>query len=1270
MRLFLFLLLSISTHLLTAQCAQVTLINTSCESNEGWFAVIDISENNAGDLLLEGESGVFLVLNMNGEMTFGPYSLDIDLVELNFSQRDNPDCNFTLDVVRPENCGTDPCFGFALEINGISDPADCEYFYRATITPEDGFDDTTIYLRQGDDTVAVNPSLLLSNADWTPGDYELLVTNGACTLVEAFTITASPECGSISVFSWLDENENGSIDAGENGLRVTGTYFSESTGVSKSFGSDENGDIEIDALPPGVYSLSFNSPGNFRPTVFQADGTTAGGSSLRENLTLDAIEITGTERIEIYDVGWIELQCEVVAIVINDVTCFGDFDGEATVESTVGSGPFTYLWESGQTTATAIELPAGIFNVSVTDADGCVAIGTVEITEPDPITIGGEVIDVDCNGDATGEIQLFTNIIPTQILWSHGDVGNPVVGLTAGIYSVTVTDENGCEEVANFTVYQPATLIVDVSQNLDCGAAQQFDVSVSGGAAPYAHEWIRDDVILCQAVGCERYPPGEVYLLRVTDANGCVGEATGVVVNDVQILDNLPDYRLPCDGGAFTVTVQDLGLNIPGDFNFEWRNVDGVLGTGPSILISEPGEYTLKGVTTFGECEVIGTFEVFQASPLDVYALEFSTDPDCAESACAQLAGPTSAPGMNYFWELPTGDNVTTSVDTFLCDYGPGLYSVKINNGCDSVTLTAFLDPEPGCTSISGTVSFDADEDCDEDAGDLPVPEMLVEISSQDGTDVYYAITNSEGFYVADVLAGRYFVRPVPDPLVALDACEPLEVEAVVEVPAIANPLVREVEPCPLLTTEVSTPFLRRCFLACSFVEYANEGTGVAEDARLVVTFDEYLIEITSTTPFVRSGQIFTFELGDLEPGESGRIYFNYLVSCDAELGQAHCITSKITPDKPCVESDDWGGALVSVGTGNCDGSQVRFEIGNRGNNPMSVPLRYVIVEDGIMMTPDTMIVRELMAGEVFELEIPANGLTYQVITNQEPNAPASTEPSGVVEGCVTGGGTFSTGFVNQLPIGNGLPSESVVCVENVGSWDPNDKRGFPLGFGAENNIEPGTRLRYSIRFQNTGTDTAFNVVISDTIGAALDLATIKMEGASHDYEVFIDSQRVLTFRFADIMLPDSNVNLAASQGVINFTIDHAAGLERGDYITNQAAIYFDFNEPVITNVSSHRIAVEGLPTTAVYDPRRVAVGVFPNPTGGQLNVRIPAGDLRPGDRLRVTDLYGRALLDQIADDLTTPLDVRNLKTGYYLLLVTDASGRVKGRTGFVFSGK
>ncbi len=133
---------------------------------------------------------------------------------------------------------------------------------------------------------------------------------------------------------------------------------------------------------------------------------------------------------------------------------------------------------------------------------------------------------------------------------------------------------------------------------------------------------------------------------------------------------------------------------------------------------------------------------------------------------------------------------------------------------------------------------------------------------------------------------------------------------------------------------------------------------------------------------------------------------------------------------------------------------------------------------------------------------------------------------------------------------------------------DPNDKQVSPSRPepSGSNYTQIDETLRYTIRFQNTGNDTAFTVRIQDRISESLDLETFKPLAASHPYSVSVREDRILVFLFEDILLPDSTTNLPGSQGFVTFEINAHPDLDDFSTINNTAGIYFDFNQPVITN--------------------------------------------------------------------------------------------------------
>jgi len=158
------------------------------------------------------------------------------------------------------------------------------------------------------------------------------------------------------------------------------------------------------------------------------------------------------------------------------------------------------------------------------------------------------------------------------------------------------------------------------------------------------------------------------------------------------------------------------------------------------------------------------------------------------------------------------------------------------------------------------------------------------------------------------------------------------------------------------------------------------------------------------------------------------------------------------------------------------------------------------------------------------------------------------------------------TAYIDSTGDLHTIDNTSVLRQIGIGSFDPNDKEEVNGGVVRADDLGKGKALLYTIRFQNTGTDTAFRVIVRDTLGSKVDPATLEMVGASHPYQLNIRQGNILEWRFENILLPDSTQDQTASHGYVTYRIKAAAGVAVGDTIRNGASIYFDLNEPVATN--------------------------------------------------------------------------------------------------------
>ncbi|NRA48337.1 MAG: hypothetical protein HRU12_04330, partial [Phaeodactylibacter sp.] len=552
-------------------------------------------------------------------------------------------------------------------------------------------------------------------------------------------------------------------------------------------------------------------------------------------------------------------------------------------------------------------------------------------------------------------------------------------------------------------------------------------------------------------------------------------------------------------------------------------------------------------------------------------------------------------------------------------------------------------------------------EDLDQDCGPLVEVPLQNWIVGFEGSSNRYALTDSAGQFIRRLNAGTYnpIIYPMgaywavcpPDPELSVNTEDTLDVKFPVQ--AIVE--------CPEMHVDISAPFLRRCFESRYTVRYCNRGTVPADNAYVEVTLDDRLFyQGASTAGTQLEDQVYQFPVGRVDVGECGRFTIDVKVDCDDTLlGETHCTTARIYPDSICIPTDGWSGASMEA-VGTCLGDSVQFTLKNVGTAPSAPNLQYLVIEDQVILLQGTY---ELGPGEEAIVALAANGGTYRIEAEQEPNHPGNDQPTATVEFCGSFPDLESLGIATQYWENDGDPAVSIDYQQNIGSYDPNDKRGFPVGYGTDHFIEEGQELEYHIRFQNTGTDTAFTVVIDDQISNALDLASIRPGTSSHPYTFSIEDDRHIQFHFENILLPDSTTNLEASIGFVKFKISQQPGIALGTRINNQAAIYFDFNDPILTNTTLHTIGRDFINVAENEEEpveAEVTLTVAPNPSSGP--VRFDWEGASAG-RLTVFDALGRRCFNNYLEGEGFELAGEKLSDGlYFFEFEPEAGGVQKGK--------
>ncbi|MCB0531177.1 MAG: T9SS type A sorting domain-containing protein [Lewinellaceae bacterium] len=558
---------------------------------------------------------------------------------------------------------------------------------------------------------------------------------------------------------------------------------------------------------------------------------------------------------------------------------------------------------------------------------------------------------------------------------------------------------------------------------------------------------------------------------------------------------------------------------------------------------------------------------------------------------------------------------------------------------------------------IQGNAWFDKNHNCAYNATDQALNNWLVTATG----DIFETaiLTDTSGFYQFNLPPGDYLVQ-VHRPGDLWTACTEsynLQIGSQPDT-LVQDFFVKDSALCSLLDVSIATPVLRRCFDNIYVVSWCNQGTVAAYDVFVQVVLPPQLDFVSATLmPAQQTGDTLWFDLGTVGFAECGSFNLTVNANCDSTIiGQTLCVEARISPDTLCIFPANWSGARVRA-SGHCVGDTlVEFVLKNIGPAP-SDALEYIITEDHVVLYNGGF---NLDPGQEMLIQRPANGSTQRIQAEQEPGYPYPSVPSAVVEGC---GGFNTLGLVNQFAMDDADPFTDIDCREVIGSWDPNDKQGFPTGYESEHWIEPETELSYLIRFQNTGTDTAFYVEVRDTLSAWLDPATLRVGAASHPFTWTMRDAGALSFRFDNILLPDSNVNEAASHGFVQFKIRPRTDAPLGTVLLNTASIYFDFNAPVVTNTTMHRLGRDfyQVSLTKLPGDESLNISVQPNPFRERTRLVLP--DAAAGEyRLLLFDSQGRLLRDQSFQGSSVELNLPDLDRGMYWFELRGGDGKLRAR--------
>lgn len=550
---------------------------------------------------------------------------------------------------------------------------------------------------------------------------------------------------------------NGCTDSATVSVPNAGGLFAEAVGTNISCFGGDNGTVTLNASG-GTQPYSFSWNTNPVATTQSVTNLTAGTytGTVTDN---DGCQFSSTITIT-------QPPAFTVNATHENILCNGQATGTATANPSGGVLPYQYSWDTqpSQTTQSISSLTAGSYTVVVTDANGCEASATVNITQPaSPLNATTLQTHISCNGGSngastanpTGGTAPYTyswNTVPTQTTQT-------AFGLPAGNYTVVITDANGCTVSKNVTLTQPpaiaATFTVD---DASCGQADgSITADVSGGVGNYTYTWNTNPA---QTTETATGLAANIYTLTITDGNNCVKNFNVTVNNEGSATLNISGTNVSCNGGNNgTATVVATG-GTP-EYSYSW-NTNPVQTTASATGLAA-GDYTVT-VTDDASCISLATITVTQPSALNVTAQ--GTNPSCDicpdGSATAIVSGGTAP--YTYEWNDPQGQTTATASDLV-----EGTYTVTVTdfNGCTetaSVTITALVTgitvinesslviyPNP----VSDFITVDLETN-------IPT-QITIRVSDMTGRIMAEKNTNANGFYreqfdFGNFAPGLYFV--------------------------------------------------------------------------------------------------------------------------------------------------------------------------------------------------------------------------------------------------------------------------------------------------------------------------------------------------------------------------------------------------------------------------------------------------------------------------------------------------------------------------------
>jgi len=407
-----------------------------------------------------------------------------------------------------------------------------------------------------------------------------------------------------------------------------------------------------------------------------------------------------------------------ISVSQNNISCNGLTDGTANAIASGGALMYSYLWSTGDTTASLTGLSAGTYSVTITDTANTIIIDSVTIVDPLAISDTISVLDVSCFGGDNGVVNLSVSggTAPYSFLWSNADSTQNISGLTIGQYTVTITDANNCNGTSVAIISQPSSAVTSQVNNqidVSCfsGSDGSADILVSGGTSPYSYQWSTGS----NSQNVSNLIAGQ-YFVTITDSNNCLITDSVLISQPTSIASQVNNsIDISCfNGDNGSIDIDVFGGTTP--YTYLWSN-----GEATQDISNLPAGQYMVTITDSLNCTFSYSTVISQpASAISGQGYSVAqTSTTGNGKVWVSVSGGT--PGYSYQWNDPAQQTTDTAFNLAAASYQVVFTDA---NGCsDSITvevndsistgveelpnaMEAFIYPNPSSGEV--TISFKA----------------------------------------------------------------------------------------------------------------------------------------------------------------------------------------------------------------------------------------------------------------------------------------------------------------------------------------------------------------------------------------------------------------------------------------------------------------------------------------------------------------------------------------------------------------------------------